>query len=257
MLGDPGDERLGRLFRPSLRVRRALWLLGPSPTPRPARLESEPPGRVPWSRTPAPPPLGPPNACQTLPGAPRLSSPSFPARRRSPAPSWRRSWRPASPPTTHRGRQGRGAVPAPRACAAPLCGASPGDAPRAGALCPSLRAPAVGRLRGPGAAPRRCLPAGGRACPQPPAPLRWPTRRRGSVPGYAAPRPAPRAHQPAVSEHRPPPLPPPARACPTGARRLLPRPALGRPAPGLACPFSLCPQTPTDSEETGCPQPWV
>lgn len=99
--------------RPSLASAARAWHLGLSPTPRPRPPGSEPPGWVPQVPVPQLHPPRAPSARQTLPCGPPLSPPSLPARRRSPAPSWRRSWRP--PLATRHSPGGRGAAPAPAA----------------------------------------------------------------------------------------------------------------------------------------------
>ena len=100
----------------------------PGPNPRPGPRGSRSPG-APFLGFPAPTRLSP---------VPRhLSPPSLPARRLSPAPSWRRSWRPRL--GARHSPEGRGAAPAPRARAGrlPRAACPRASAQRAGVCCPS------------------------------------------------------------------------------------------------------------------------
>lgn len=137
----PRDKRLGRFARVLLSCPLRVCLLGLSSSPPLLHLPgSKPQAGFPRAQVPRPSPPWLSTRARLSLGVPRLSAPSFPARRPSPAPSWRRSWcfRLAERPQSHSPR-GRGAAPAPGARAGSLPrDACPGaSARRAGALAPS------------------------------------------------------------------------------------------------------------------------
>lgn len=131
--------------------RRTSWAPHPRPSLAPAaRLSPRPlphllsarPGPNPrpgprGSRSPGAPFLGFPASTRLSPVPRHLSPLSLPARRLSPAPSWRRSWRPQLGARHSPG--GRGAAPAPRARAdrLPRAACPRASVQRAGACCPS------------------------------------------------------------------------------------------------------------------------
>lgn len=253
MLGDPGDERLGRLFRvlPS-RPPRAPGPSASLPHLVPARLSLNPQAGCPRSRTPSSTPLGLRTPARLSP-VPRVCP-----RRPSPRGAGAQPrvggevGAPRSPPTTHRGE---GALsprpePAPAASRAVRVPATPLRALARSVL--AWRAPVQGRLRG--RCPWRCLPGWGRARPRAPRPSGGPLGA-GFRPGLGG---APRLRLPGLTS----------RLCRSTGRRRRRHPrgpappgpaASAPPRPAHPAGVSLLPVSPdpTDSEKTGCPQPWV